>query len=560
MPLSRAHALGLFFFTLAWLAYDHYRPWVNFHSEMLAFIGLLGLAVGVLRRPGAALAVPRASVWIAALALLPWLQFAVGISLFAGDALLVSLYLCGLSVAVFVGSSIADPSADSTLPGLRAWMQALGIAAIVSAAIGLAQWLDVQGPIGMYVVQTDFGERAMGNLGQPNQLATLLLIGIAAFAYVHERGTIGRWPFILGLGFMTVVLILTRSRTGMLSVLVLTTFLLWKRKTSTSRFSAIAILAWAICFMIGTLALPYVSNALLLGDIRALSSSEAISQRWRIWQQVGYAVLQSPWFGYGWNQTPTAHAVGAVAFPGDFTYTNAHNFVLDMLAWNGIPLGLLVSGTVIYWFVRRLRMCAQHEAIYSMAGLLALTVHSMLEYPYAYAYFLLAAGVLAGVVEVATQPGRTILLKARWAWALVAVWVPVGAYLCYEYFLVEEDFRIVRFENLRVGRTPQTYEIPRIWMLSQMSSMLKAARQTTEPGMSAADIENMRKASTRFAFGTLHLRYTLALALNGDLPRAKYQLLTIRRMYGEYYYSACIAELRRLENEKYPQLSALLAP
>ncbi len=560
MPLSRAHVLGLFFFTLAWLAYDHYRPWVNFHSEMLAFVGLLGLAIGSLRWSGPALAVPRASVGIALLALVPWLQYATGISLFAGDALICSLYLFGLSVAVFVGYSLGFASTGPALPGLDAWMHALWIAAIVSAAIGLAQWLDVQGPIGMYVVQTDFGERAMGNLGQPNQLATLILIGIAAFAYVHERRSIGRAPFILGLGFLTAVLILTRSRTGMLSVLLLTAFLLWKRKTHTSRFSASAILAWAICFIIGTLSLPYLSDALLLDDIRALSSSDAISQRWRIWQQVGHAVLQSPWFGYGWNQTPTAHAVGAVAFPGNFTYTNAHNFVLDMLAWNGIPLGLLVSAAALYWFVSRLWACSQPVAIYAMAGLLAVAVHSMLEYPYAYAYFLLSAGVLVGIIEVATHPGATIALKARWAWALVALWVPTGAYLCYEYFLVEEDFRIVRFENLRVGRTPPGYEVPRIWMLSQMASMLKAARQTTEPGMHPADIENMRRASMRFAYGTLHLRYTLALALNGDLSEARQQLVIIRSMYGEYYYSACIAELRRLESEKYPQLAALLAP
>ncbi len=559
MPLPRAHFLGLFFFTLAWLAYDHYRPWVNFHSELLAFVGLLGLAIGVLRRPGAVLASPRASLGIAILALVPWLQYATGISLFAGDALICSMYLLGLSVAVFVGYSLGLASADPALPGLDTWMHALWIAALASAAIGLAQWFDVQGPIGMYVVQTDFGDRAMGNLGQPNQLATLLLIGIAAFAYSHERGSIGRLPFILGLGFLTAVLVLTRSRTGMLSVLVLTTFLLWKRRTHTIGFSASAILAWAVCFIIGTLSLPWVSDALLLGDIRALSSSEAISQRWRIWQQVGYAVLQSPWFGYGWNQTPTAHAVGAVAFPGDFTYTNAHDFVLDMLAWNGMPLGLLISATVLFWFVSRLRACAQPAAIYALAGLLALAVHSLLEYPYAYAYFLLSAGILVGTVEAATRPGRTIALKARWAWALVALWIPTGAYLCYEYFLVEEDFRVVRFENLRVGRTPPGYEVPRIWMLSQMASMLKAARQTTEPGMNAADIDNMRKASMRFAFGTLHLRYTLALALNGDLAGAKHQLVIIRSMYGEYYYGACIAELRRLENEKYPQLAALLA-
>lgn len=560
MRASRTYALGLLFFTLSWLAYDHYRPWVNFHSEMLAFAGLFCLVASALlyRRPLAAL--PRASVWIALTALVPWLQYATGISLFAGDALMSSLYLSGLLGAVFVGYSLSIAQAGQPERGVVGLMHSLWIAAMVSAAIGIAQWFNVQGPLAMYAVQSDLGDRAMGNLGQANQLATLLLMGMVAYAYVFERGVIGRFAFSMGIGFMTVALIMSQSRAGMLGALVVAAFLMWKKTTAPSHLSPHSITLWAVCFLIGTLLLPYLSNALLLAPVRSLNDAGPVSERWRMWQQISSAVFQSPWVGYGWNQTPTAHAAGAVAFPGSTTYTNAHNFAMDMLAWNGLPLGLLLTGTIAYWFVTRIRTSARVESVYAMACLLPVAVHSMLEYPFAYAYFLIASGFMVGIVEAASVSAKTIRFNSRLAWGFLALWVSVGSYLTYEYFLIEEDFRVVRFENLRIGVTPQTYEIPNIWMASHMAAMLKAGRQVAQPNMRQVDLENLRKVSERFAYGAVRFRYVQALALNGDLPEANRQMKIIRGMFGEAYYAACKEEIRRLEKEKYPQFAAVLTP
>lgn len=557
---SLAYALGLLFFTLAWFSADHYPPWLNFHAEMLAFVGLFGLLACVLLRSPIPVVMPRANLWIALTALLPWLQYATGISLFAGDALLSSLYLCGLLAAVVVGYAFGRAE-DEQLPlGLTGLMHCLWFAAMGSAAIGLAQWLNLQDSLGNYVVQTEIGARAMGNLGQPNQLATLLLMGMAAFTYVYEQRAINRFAFLFGIAFMTGVLVLTQSRAGMLSVLAVSGFLIWKKRTVKLRVSTKAVAWWVVCFFIGTLLLPWLSEVLLLGDVRRVISIEAVGLRWRIWQQVTYAVLQSPWLGYGWNQTPTAHAAGAIAFPGTITYSNAHNFVLDLLVWNGIPLGLLLSGAIACWFFARIRDTSRPHAVLAMACLLSFAVHSMLEFPFAYAYFLVAAGFMAGVVEAARVPARMIALDMRWAWGFLALWVSLGSYLSYEYFLIEEDFRIVRFENLHVGKTPESYEIPHVVMISHLAAMLRAARQVAEPNMSKADLENLRKVAQRFPYGTVHFRYALALALNGDPQGASLQMAIIHGMFGDFYYSACKNELHRLEKEKYSQLAAVVAP
>ena len=560
MRASRTYALGLLFFTLSWLAYDHYRPWVNFHSEMLAFVGLFSLVSSALLDVRQRAALPRASLWIAATALVPWLQYATGISLFAGDALMSSLYLSGLLGAVFVGYSFSAAPAGQPERGIFGLTHCLWIAAMVSAAIGIAQWFNVQGPLAMYGVQADVGDRAMGNLGQANQLASLLLMGMVAYAYIFERGVIGRFTFSAGIAFLSLALIMSQSRAGMLSVMVLAVFMVWKKKSVKLRIASKAIALWVACFFTGTFLLPFLSNALLMAPVRSLSEGGPVSERWRMWQQISYAVSQAPWFGYGWNQTPTAHAASAVAYPGSVTYTNAHNFVMDILAWNGLPLGLLLTGAIAYWFVTRIRSSVRMEAVYAMACLLPVAVHSMLEYPFAYAYFLIASGFMVGIVEAAVMPARTMTVNHRLAWGILALWVSLGSYLTYEYFLIEEDFRVVRFENLRIGVTPQAYKVPNVWMISHLAAMLKAGRQVAKPDMPKADLENLRKASERFAFGALRFRYAQALALNGDVPEASHQMAIIRGMYGDFYYSACKAEMRRLEKEQYPQFSGVVTP
>lgn len=554
---ARLSVLGLLFFTLSWLGFDHYRPWVNFHSEALALIAVALLSAACLLR-GKQLTFPRVGVWIAATALVPWIQFATGISTFAGDALLASLYLCSLFAAVTVGFTFSKSQSDGEGSALDGIMHALWIAALISAAIGLLQWLVLTEPLGMYLVQTDPGDRAMGNLGQPNQLATLLLMGMAALTYVYERRTIGTFGFILAITFLTLVLVLTESRAGILSATSVAAFLFWKR-SSESRIGGRAILIWILSFLLATVLLPSVTNALLLGNGRGMEFTNS-NGRWLIWQQVLQGTMQAPWTGYGWNQTPTAHAAGAIVHPGSLTYTHAHNVVVDLVAWNGFPFGLLLSLSCAYWLLSRSWRARRLEAISALCCLLPLLVHSLLEFPFAYAYFLVAGGLMVGIAEASIDDVRTLRVRSRSPWLLLGIWGMVGGYVCYEYLRIEEDFRVVRFENLRIGQTPAEYEIPDVWMISQLAAMLKAARVTPTPGMTPAQIDDLRKVSQRFAFGALALRYATALGLNGNPKGASHELQVIRGMYGEFYYMAAKDALRTLQREKYPQLGAVAMP
>ncbi|MBV5299549.1 MAG: O-antigen ligase C-terminal domain-containing protein [Rhodoferax sp.] len=558
MLASRIYALGILGFTLAWLVNDHYRPWTNFHSEALAFIGiwLLALSQLVNRRFSNASA-PRLMVVVASMILIPWAQFFLGISFFAGDALISSLYLCGFLAAIFVGYTLSRSDAANLNCGFIWVMHGLWLAAMVSAAIGLLQWLNLQAYLSIYVVQTDFGDPAMANLAQPNQLATLLLLGIIACGYIFERRIIGGFTFSLSIFVMTAVLVLTHSRAGMLGVLAVGGFLFVKRSRMNARLRAGHIVAWLLFFVLATVASPSIDQALMLNVEREpLFTSGG---RMLIWSQITQGIIQSPWLGYGWNQTAAAQMVGVVLYPGALPVSYAHSIILDMIVWNGVPLGLVLIGLGAYWFCTRIYRVAGLDAGYAMACLLPITVHSLVEFPFAYSYFLITAGLMMGVVEAYEIPVKVWRIHRFWLGAALAFWAIIGSYMIYEYFLIEEDFRVVRFELLRVGKTEATYQVPDIWMLSHMGTMLKAARQPAVPNMTAQQLNDLRQVSLRFPLNPVNLRYALALGLNGDPDGARHMMAVVRGMYGEKYYAA--AKALWAENAvKYPQLRAINVP
>lgn len=542
-------AIGLVLFTLAWVSANHFNPWLCFQSESLALFSVYFLFIDRLLAQRKVSA-PFFIAWIASIAFLPWLQSVHNSSFFAGDALLGSIYQIALLMAIMVGYTMEAKSNNRETLGWLGLAHAIWIAALVSAAIGLVQWFNLADNLGIYAVQTENGARAVGNLAQPNQLATLLLMGVLALVYVHEHKAIGKTGLILAVTIMTTVLALTQSRAGMVSVVAIATFLVWKQGQVKLNLPRPAALWWVGGFLLVTISLPNLSDLLLQGNVRSLYATESISERWLIWKQVAYAIGQAPWLGYGWNQTPAANAVGALAFPGSTTYTNAHNIILDLMVWCGIPLGLFLTSVMAYWMVSRMHAVKKPGAILAMAALLPIGVHSLLEFPFAYAYFLIAAGVFVGIVEAAHTPSKIVSINTRWLWPVIGIWACIGGVIVHEYLQIEEDFRIVRFENLRVGATPASYTVPQIWMLSHMAAMLKAARQMPKPGMTKVDLDNLHRTSDRFAYGAIRCKYAQALGLNGDPTGATRQMQIIHGMYGNFFYMACREELLRLTVEK----------
>ena len=550
--------LGLILLCFGWLAPGHYHPWLNFQNEWIAAAGAVLIASAALTQvPERHIRWPALAALTAAVAFVPPLQFWVGQIRFVSDAVLAALYIGGFAVAMAAGATLVRTRRTEFIGGLFAALLAAGI---VSTGMAFAQWLQL-GPIG-YVADMAAGDRPFANLLQANHLATLLALAAVGAFWFFETRRIGAATALLAVAWLGLGLVMTRSRTAWLFVLALAISWVWMRRRVVLRTSPTAM-GVALAFFLGAM--------LLWGPLSvAMSVSAPVSFGERVqvgggrllfWRALADALSASPWVGYGWTQVGVAaHAASLEHFTGESMLTNSHNLLLDLLLWNGIPLGLLLAGALVWWFARQLLRCREAERWLLLAGVGAVFLHALLEYPLEYAYFLLPVGLMMGALDGlddSTPAWR--VPKVALAGPLVVMAGLLG-WIGVEYMRVDESERQLGFvlAGIGVDKVPDA-PAPDVWLLDAPREYHRFKLTHARVGMEAAELDWMRAVVERTPAPPALLRYALATGLNG---RAGEAADTLTRLCNMHKPQRCREgrESWVLLQAKYPQLQAITFP
>jgi O-antigen ligase len=513
----------------AWLAPNHYPPWTSFHGEAVAFAALCCLlaarvcrAVPV-RGGSAAWAVPLLVLLISA-------QLAAGQIAYFGDALVSALFVVGAGGAFWLGQEAERDVTDEALHWLSI---AFAVGAGANVFIGLLQWLHMEQTLGIFAADRGPDMRVYANLGQPNHLATLCLLGIAGVIWLRSRARIRRWHFVLLVSWLSFGLLLTESRAGLLGAVGVGLMLVWGRRWFPGARTFVS--AWWGALAVGHVLIPSISEFLFLAPARSQRLADD-NQRFVMWRQAVSAIQDAPWLGHGWRQTMRALKQAANDVPGRLPTDYAHNLALDLLVWVGIPFGMLLTGFAAFWLLRAWRRIADSRQLLLMTATLPVLVHSLFEFPFAYAYFLFPAAWLLGALAGAQTPtlrARTLSWGRPGVAVLLCVFASVSVVVGSEYLKAEEDYRVMRFELRRVGQLPIGYESPQLVMLDQLGELLQMGRVQAGPGMSHQTLERLRLVSTTNGWATLDLTYAVALGFNGQPEEASRRLAQIERVYGQ---------------------------
>lgn len=553
----------------SWLQPLHILPWVSWHSEVLVFFGILMLALcgTLVRRGGTAgtpgnIALPVSILLWPGLAGLVSLQWFAGQISYGGDALVLSLYFAMATFAWGLGFAAGRPESPTEEKALEAMLEPLAWAfltgAMASVLIALVQAFDVW-PNASWISRMTELRRPGGNLGQPNQLATLLLMGLASLILLMQIQRLGHLSSALIYLLLATGMAATESRTGVLSMTMLVLWSLVGMRRMRLTIPSWVLMAGYAVFLLLYLGWPawmsaggqYASNAQI---------NTQAGMRLVVWPQLLEAISLRPWAGWGLREVSAAHNVVASGYALSEPYTYAHNIVLDLALGAGVPVALLVLGLSGGWLWRRLRGCTRIGHWYCIAATLPVAVHAMLEFPHAYAYFLAPVLFLLGALESATGGKAFFHLRAGAVGLIVALVSALAVSTVLEYIKVEEDFRVVRFESLRLGKTPEDHAKPEPLLLTQLGGLLTAGRINPEPLMEPELIETARKAALRYPWPATQNRYALSLALNGQQVEARRQLQVIRAMHGEKTYQVIRASWRSLAEEKHPVLGDVGLP
>src|ERR1019366_7263850 len=343
-------------------------------------------------------------LFIAALAASVWASAPWSLSLSSAGTIASAM------LAVVIGALAARAGYGGR--AFLAFCIALVVAGIASSAIGLVQVFAPNLPDGDWVAISAIPGRATGNLRQPNHLSSLLLWSIVAVVWLGEVEAFYRKvSAVLAVVFIYVI-VLSASRTGAFGMLTLAAWGLLDRRLS-RRARGLLILApivYGACWW-GMTVWANDSHHLFGGQTRFGGSGDISSSRFAIWSNTLTLIKTHPWFGVGfgefnfaWTLTPFPNR--PVAF-----FDHTHDIILNFAVELGIPLAFAVIVLMVFALWKALgnaladgrepadpanpRRPPFQRAAFVMVIMVG--VHSMLEYPLWYAYFLLPAAFAFGL-------------------------------------------------------------------------------------------------------------------------------------------------------------------
>ena len=271
------------------------------------------------------------------------------------------------------------------------------------------------------------------------------------------------------------------------------------------------------------------------------------------------AARQHPWLGYGWNQVVLAQLAASLNHPSlHVLFFHAHNLFLDLVLWCGVPVGLFVSICLVRWLWLRLRAVRAAEDAVLLLFLLVVGNHAMLELPLHHAYFLLPAGLVMGALNVRVNV-RPMLVMGRWSY--FAVWfasITLLALIIRDYARVETSYQALRFEWAHIKYKTRG-EPPEVLLLTQWREFIRLARFEPATGMSAEELDWMRKTASAYpSTGALH-KLAAALAMN---QRADEATLWLRRMckVAPEVQCAAVKQAWTIQSKQDPQIAAVPWP
>lgn len=521
--------LAGFALILSWLYPDHYLPWTTFGNDYLAFVALLLLWVFQLGVP------KQFSVFsfaVFAVVVLVLLQLVTSKIYFAIDAWMAIFYLLGSGAAYQIGLSYGDR--HSCLRGLAMLIVCGGI---ISALLGVAQWLEFVSP---WMV-TPIPGRSVGNLAQPNNYATLLFWSMCALSFLYLKKTVSLVGYSVIAFVLAFGMIVSESRTPLLQSLFLGVIFLLGVRAGFLRLKDVVVLLPVCLFGFLYFVFPAIDGLVFLKEPSLLGLVERpYSYRLAIWTSLLLPIINSPFLGYGVGQV----SVAQFSFLNDFGETvefveHSHNILVDIIIWFGPLFGVVLIYFLLFWIGRYFRRLRSTEDWFLFACVGSLIIHGLLEYPLEYAYFLLPFSLMLGLMDNGNvRSGALVRFRYLYGCVLFTLSLVPMSIIWKEHRALEEDHRLMRAQNFGLMRDRSLSLSDDVKLLDGKREYIRFARYEARQNMSEEDLEWMRRVVYRYPFAVSIYRYSVALALNGRESEAHTELVKIKYFFGQkmYYY------------------------
>lgn len=462
--------------------------------------------------------------------------------------------LCATLVVLFIAvRAHRAGTGQSQFEGLAL---ALVLAGVLSTSIGTLQVFLSDWTGSAWIAATAVEGRAVGNLRQPNHLAMLLLWAIVASVWLGSPDNRPRVLAMAAAVFMLFGLVLTASRTGMIGVAMLTVWgILDRRLPRPSRVLLWLVPLLYVVFWIAAGSLGGTgADAAFHGDTQ-LHRSDISSSRFGIWSNTLSLIAAHPWVGVGFGEFNFAWTL--TPFPNRPTafFDHTHNLPLQLAVELGLPLATLILALLTYalWCAFKAARDADERSAYlrpAFVMVLMIAVHSQLEYPLWYAYFLLPTAFLWGLCLGAPAKGDTAAVAGASGAPATASPTPRRTrplLIASMLLMIGGIYSVIDYWKVVVIFAPPENAAPLSQRILEGRKSLffghhadyAAATSVPEPG----NVMPAFKTATHFLLDTrLMMAWAQAYAAHGDLDRARHlaaRLREFRNPASDEFFAPC---------------------
>ena len=519
--------------SVAWLSPDHAFPWLTFSSEMLSFAAVLSLLAGLSDHN---FKVPKIQ-WLALpLTLIPLLQWICGHMLDFSSALLSSFYLLGFWFVTVASYNLALQS-DRKKIFTRISFTLMTVA-IISSVIAMLQWLNLDHNI-YGVMELKSNNRPFANFAQPNNMSTFLVMGLMACLYLFEQQKLKTSLLILASVLILFAIALSQSRTAWVVCIFFIAYWTYKTSKYPVRLRIPYMLLWVITFVVVIAILPTINQLITyLGVTQVVETSSATERattgylRFDIWAQMLLAIQQHPFVGYGWGKTSLAQLTVFNLHPSHEWVTSGHNILLDILVWNGLPLGLMIIAYMACWILWLNQKAKSLESIIALLMVGAILIHALLEFPLRYAYFLFPFGFLLGFVQSESPTLKAFILSKH----IVKAIVVIGSIFM---LVIWRDYTVYKLNNGLAFRGEQPTQTVLgshdIYLLTPFKDRLLWLQLNPTTQLSNKELSELGEmVKNRASPYNLH-KYAQLLLANDQPQQAQQYLFYLNKLYTKHY-------------------------
>ncbi len=270
-----------------------------------------------------------------------------------------------------------------------------------------------------------------GQLGQRNHLGHYLMWGVLSAAWMWERKRLPAWVVLPVVLYVSLAIALTGSRTVLAYLLVLAVLLPAYRWFSGSRSTRLVCCLAAVCVCVSVCQLA-AEPLLSLFEGRLTTALERLdsvpfneSGRYYEWRKAWQIFLSAPLWGYGWNSYALQGFLSDI-YPNGFRpyessvlFTHSHNALLNLLAEMGLAGTALAAGGLACVVTGSLKRCRTPGGLFVLALLSVSLVHSLLEYPLWYVYFLSVFALLVGFLPDGGEADAQPVYRPVWRYGVM---------------------------------------------------------------------------------------------------------------------------------------------